>query len=570
MNDGQSAEHGADGFDEEPDPWEWVTDCDVEEFISTMQAIREGDPPETINGDKPQPANAIRALHAFATRREIADLIKSAGTNGFKYRDAVNVLATAALCRSVEETAKLTIGQWEAERAEGSGDTPKTEDIIRDIARQRTVLDVAVFVRECRAHRELVDRTLRAFAHSSSGRRNLDKALLYIALRDQDCLPEAADLLHLTLAAINENGAQQTPDTGPAKELDDLVGALYELSPSERILEEWLDRELRSPRRASETVQLVARLLAGSPAGAATLAEHVGCRWEPDVLVELCGQLSERPSERSAEQCAAVRRHAASHRDVWRLAAIVKAWQGSPILARTTRELLADVVTMGTARSEGPRSLEDIDDLAHVLRNRRAAPECNRLLRLVAAEHIDGRSGTDLAVLLHRVERRPRRDRPRVAQKIAERVTARTLEAQDNAVDLFVDYIKALHDMGDADAAFVARRELADPSRPDVKHRVWATAVADIAGCLWHAGLTGDSTDLLERYLENEQRVAPEDVAVVVERLHRSVADETLWRSLLAATVGRWSDANRRNRAISELRRRGCGAEAEEISRSLR
>lgn len=566
MNEGQPVEHAADGYDELPDPWEWVKECSVTEFIAMMQAIREGEQPVTSTSEKPQPANAIRALHAFATRRPIADLIASAAPDGFKYRDAVNVLATAALCRSVEETAELTIGEWKAERARGSGDTPKTEDIVRDIARQRTVLDVAVFVRECREHRELVDKALSAFAHSSSGRRNLDKALLYIALRDQDCLREATELLHLTLAAINENGAQQTADSGPAKELDDLVGALHELSPSERILEEWLEQELHSPRRVPETIQLVARLLAGSPAGAATLAEHVGRRWEPYVLVELCGQLS----ERSSDQCAAVRRHAASHRDVWRLAAVVKYWQESRILAKTTRELLADIVTMGTARSEGPRSLEDIDDLDHVLRNHRADSECNRLLRLVAAEHIDSRSGTDLAVLLHRVERRPRRDRPRVAQEIAERVTARALEAKDDAIGLFVDYIKALYDRGDAEAGILARRELADPSRSDVEHEVWATAVADIADRMWSAGLTGDSTDLLERYLENEQRVAPEDVAVVVERLRGSVADETVWRPLLAATVGRWSDANRRTKTIDELSRRGCDAEAEEISRSLR
>ncbi|GAA2921772.1 hypothetical protein GCM10020221_17450 [Streptomyces thioluteus] len=553
------ARHAADGTGDRPDSgYTWVTACGIGEFVRRMQAIREGERPATDTSEPPRPATAMRALHAFAVERPTADLIEAAQNGHFGYRDAVSVLATAALCRSVKEAADLTSRQWEAESGPSSGDTPKTDDIIRDIARQRTVPDVAAFVRECRTLGKdpLVSKTLCAFTHRSSGRRNLDKALLYLALRDEDCAGEAAELLRRTLAAIDEDATERTAGTGPAEQLDDLVGALHEISPSERILEEWIDGQLRDLGGVSDTIRLVVRLIAGRPPGPDTLAAHVGGAWGRYEIIPLCAQLS----TRAPEKCVLVREHLASRRDVRELAEIVADWRASENLAKTTRELLKDIVARGTARTDGPRPLGDLDDLDRSLRHVRADPECGRMLRLVAAEHVDGRSGADLAALLHRIERRG--DRWRAAQTIAERLTARALGADSEVGGVLVAYIGALREARDAHTIDTTLKEVADFSHSGQDHRAWVALIADVADRLHRAGLTADGTNLLERCLENEQRVTPEDVGLVVRRLRGAMAESAHWRALLSATVGRWTDAHQRDGAVRELRAAGFHAEA--------
>jgi hypothetical protein len=534
----------------------WVTTGRVDDFVKRMKAMREGETPATA-----LPATAIRALHAFAVKRPIAELIESSVF--FDYRDAVNVLATAALCRNVKQAAELARGQWDAERASGREGTPLTDGIIHDVACQRTALDVAVFIRECRraGESELVDKTLRVFARLSSGRTNLDKALLYIALCDEKCEQEAAELLRRTLAAIDEHGSAQASDTDPV-ELHDLVGALHQLSPSERILEKWIDGELSFPERVPRTRQLVGRLIVSRPDGPDTLIEHVGRRWQWRDLVEVCGQLS----RHYPKKCAAVRQHAASRTEVKELAEIIIAWQQSEPLVKTTKDLLADIVATGTERA-GPRSLADLDGLHIVLRNFKAHPQCDRLLRIAAALHIDGRTADDLVTLLSKVEQR--RDRQRVAQTIGERLAARVLETGADT-DLFVEYVGKLRSAGYSEAVYSARRELADPSGSDQSLEQSAALIAEVADRLYRKDLADDGWDLLERYMENEQRVTPQDVAVVVARLCDIKMDEKDRYFLLRATVGRWSDVRRRDEAVAELQRAGFRAEAAAVIRSLR
>ncbi|GHF71653.1 hypothetical protein GCM10010218_61090 [Streptomyces mashuensis] len=554
MSHGDRPDHG----------YSWVTACEIGEFVRRVQALREGEQPgiDTDPGEPPRPATAIRALHAFAVMRPTADLIEAARKD-FSYRDAVSVLATAALCRSVPEAAELTIRQWRAESKHGDR-TPKTDDIIRDIARQRTVPDVAAFVRECRKADKapLVAKTLGAFTEPRSGRRSLDKALLYIALRDEGCAEEAVELLGRTLKGLGDLDATNAVDDADA--LDDLVGALHELSPSERILEEWIDKELRFPQRVPYTIGRVVRLTVGRPPGRDALVEHIGRHWRRHDLVELCSQLC----RTAPDKCAQVRLHAASRHDVQELADVIIAWRGAESLARTTRDLLRDIVAMRAAPQGGPRSLSDLADLDHVLRNIRADPECNRMLRLVAAEHVDGRSGADLATLLHRIERRG--DRWRAAQNIAAQLTARALRQDDAASRTLVDYIKALREAQDTRTIATTLKELADSSRSGHSshsghaHAVWVTLVADIAERLCRLELTDDAMNLLERCLESEHRIAPEDAPKVVGRLRGGGAKPPEWvASLLSATVGRWFDAHLRDSALQRLSEAGFVTEAE-------
>jgi hypothetical protein len=401
------------------------------------------------------------------------------------------------------------------------------------------------------------------FTTPSSGRTNLDKALLYIALRDEQCPQEAAELLRQALFGITDNGSMQASDSVP-REFQDLAGALHQLSPSERILEEWIDAQLRVEDHVHDTRRIVTQLIATGTDRLDTLVEHVGRRRTRHDIVEICGQLTKPPL---TEKCAEIRRHAASRDNMEDLAEIVRVWHESEALTRTTRDLLADIVAAGDA---GPRSPRDLDRLDTVLGNVNASPECRRLLRIAAAVHTDGRSGADLVALLGRIE--GTRDRNRAAQTIAQRLAVRVLE-QGAGAELFVEYVQGLRGTGRSEAVYLACKELADPSDSVRPPEGAGAVIAEIAARLYDAEdpvLDRDGWDLLERCLENEQRVTPEDVAVIVTRLCGSKMQEDDRRFLLRATVGRWSDAHRREAAVGELRGGGFDAEATEVIRSLR
>ncbi|MGI5457711.1 hypothetical protein ACQEWB_31970 [Streptomyces sp. CA-249302] len=544
--------------------YEWVTTCTVDAFVSRMRAMREGERPGTEGGERPRPATAVRALHAFAVKRPIGQLIESASC--FDYRDAINMLATAALCRNIRQAADLAIRQWQAERTGGEGRPRLTDGVIHDIACQRTVLDVAVFIRVCRRAGEpaLVDRTISAFTEPGSGRTNLDKALLYIALRDEKCPEEAAEFLRQALVAITGNGTLAS-DTVP-REFHDLAGALHHLSPSERILEEWVDTQLQLDDHVHDTRQIIARLIATRTDSPDTLVEHVGRRRTRHDIAEICGQLTRPPH---AGKCAEIRRHAASREQMEDLAEIVRIWYESDALKGTIKELLADIVARGTDRDAGPRSPRELDRLDTALSNVNAPPECRRLLRIAAAVHTDGRSGTDLVTLLGKVDRP--RDRNRAAHTIAQRLAGRVLE-QGAEPGLFVAYVDGLRAAGRAEAVYLACKELADPSDPVRVPEGAGVVVAEIAARLYELGEERgrDGWDLLERFLENEQRVTPREVAAIVLRLCDSPMKVEDRHFLLRATVGRWSDARRREEAVGELGDVGFDAEAREVIRSLR
>ncbi|MDH6137593.1 hypothetical protein P3T37_007026 [Kitasatospora sp. MAA4] len=574
MSDGQTSEGSGNGHERPSVPgYAWVTTCSIESFVRRMQAIRLG----TANDDGAQPATALRLLHAFAVSRSIDDLLTAASASTpasrsgsppkdrLNYWDSVNMLATAALCRSAEHAAELACKQWDAEgRGATWRGTPLTDGIVHDVACQRTAPDVAVFVRECGRAEGLVDKTLRVFTRPSSGRTNLDKVLLYILLRDQGCDAEATKLLFQTLSAIDRHGSTQAADTDPA-EFHDLVGALYQLSPAEQILENWVDAQLGDPEQVITTRRIVARLIASETGSPDTLVEHVGARLSRHDIVEICGQLATtRP-----EKCDEIRRHAAALRSNDELAEIVIAWHRSQALTRTTKDLLADIVAIETGGATGPRPRSKVDDLDKILANFNAEAECRRLLWIVAAEHVDGRSGIELAELLGRVERTS--DRYRVARTTARKLTAHVL--RDGAdPGLFVDYVTRLRVDGRSDAVFLSLKELADPSDPLTWPEGSAQVIAEIAVRLYARDAARDGWDLLERCLENEQRISHQDVAAVVTRLREP--DSTLPDGrrlfLLRATVGRWADTHAREDAVELLRENGYDEEAAEVIRSLR
>ncbi|MER6154549.1 hypothetical protein ABT147_03290 [Streptomyces sp. NPDC001868] len=549
----------------------WVTRIQVWQFVGILRRMRE----------EHREAMAMRALHAFALRRPVGELVHLA--HHFDPRDAVMLMATAALSRPVGEAAELAVMQQEAESR--SERAPITASLVHDVACQRTAFDVAVFVRVLEQRRSaLAKRTVQVFAGPGSGRTNLDKALLHTALRDEGCHREADRLLGLTLRAIADSppGAAGAGEEG--EEIADLAGAFQHLSPAGRVLERWVEERLNASdaTEVERTRRLVAKLIARRGTGHDALAEHIGRTTQPRHLVKLCAMLAK--DEASPAKCALVRRYAAANANVQELAVLVASWHKEPALTRTTRSLLNDIVagtsapsaetpsasTPSTAAStpppsaaaSSPRPLNELTQLGEWLSLDGAAPECSRLLCQVAAVRVEGRSGADLVTLLGRVERS--RDRTRAAHEVGRRI-AMAVMGRDEDRNWFVECVRALHDAKYAVAVRSACRELSDPSQ---ELTVDAELVADVAGRLHHAGLHKVSWTLLERFLENEQLVTPADVVEVVGQvLALPLPDAEL---LLRATVGRWSDVGHRDDAVAALRAAGRCEAAEWVIKSLR
>lgn len=546
-------EDGAEELDD------WVLIDPVPDVATRMMAMRRGAP---AAGLAPRPAAAMRILHKFARRRDIADLLES--TRHFVHLDSLAILATAALSRPVEEAAQLALGQWVRESEEGAGHTQLTDGIVHDVASQRTAPDVAAFIKKCREKPEakLADQTLRIFAGGGSGRTNLDKARLYILLRDDGCAAEAADLLKLTLFGVGQRVLGALPD-GP-DELHDLVGGLHHLSPSQPVLEDWIREAMTDPLDRDATVNLVANLLAGAPSGAETLAAYVGGAWDHHDLTQVCALLS----ERAPEACEAVRGRLADRPDFSFLAEIIITWHKNPVLTKSTKGLVAAVVARSGNRA-GPRTKVDIDRIAANLKAYGAPAECATMLRIAAAVHIEGRSGEEVAQLLHCVENR--RERRLAARIIGERIADSILRSRAEADEiLFVDYLKALRARADSDSEYWALRELPDSAEAHQAREGAAAVIGAIAKRLYAERLDDAGFNLLERCLENEQWVRPQDVGAVVASLRESRMPVASRLDLLSATVGRWAELRHRSAAVAELRGRGFAEEAEAVIHALR
>jgi hypothetical protein len=207
------------------------------------------------------------------------------------------------------------------------------------------------------------------------------------------------------------------------------------------------------------------------------------------------------------------------------------------------------------------------------LRNIDADPECWRLLYIAAAEHIDGRTGDDLVRLQTKIERS--RDMYRVARTVARRLTAGLLSGSLDP-GVFVDYVTAQQVQGNRGriAADLACKELSDPSDPELAGVPMGGVVAETAARLYGSGSgrgwgQEKAWDLLERCLENEQRIAPADVVAISEQLRASRMDGQRRRLLYRGTVGRWADAVRRQETVRLLQRRGLEEEAEQVVESV-
>lgn len=542
---------------------DWVVISDIPTVVNRIQVIREGIPGDDLD---PQPVAAMQILQTFALKRPIKDLLRlqpeTEDARGFASLDARAVLALAALTRPVKEAATLAIEQWNMESAQDATQSLLTDSIVHDVTAQRTVQEVAVFIGECRRRgpADLVSKILNAFVAATSGRTNLDKALLYICLREERCTEDASELLRLSFRAV-----VQAPARTSAGSVDrvGVVGALRHLSPSEPIVEEWIEEQMAVARRETATIALVADLLVGELDGGGRLAEHAGRTWKPRRLIDLCENLA----RRSPACFTLIRGYASSRTDKDSLVEIIPLWHRSEVLTGSLKDLLADIVAAGTDSSRGPRSIGFLEELYQKLENDRAPDRCRKEFRVAMAAHVDGRTGAQVASLLGKVGRGELR---RAAQMVNERLTARLL-TREIGCEVFVDYLSEIQTLAEASTlTFWALRELSDPTASDHALQGAASVVGDIAALLYAKDLADLAFDLLERCLENEQWLDEEDAAGIVGRVRLgAMPNDDRWDALLSATVGRWAETRRRDGVVAALRRQSFDSDAEAVIRSV-
>jgi hypothetical protein len=537
----------------------------IAEFAERIKAIRIGDPRHL-----PDPAVAMATLRIFAQERDVDELLRlwPAGeeAGGFAPLDAVAILTLAAVDRTPAQAAELTVG---LRRAEQGGPGP-TESIIHDLTAQRTVPDLAEFIAECerRGQADLVEEALTAFVRSAS-RASLDKALLYFELLRFQCDDEARTLLFQTLSdeGASPPAAHQRPLAGVAGQVG-IVGALRHLSPSQPIVEKWIDERMAASVNWKKTAELVANLLGNEPNGDRLLAEHVATapQWDPPPLIRLCEVLAG-PAHRASPGLSLVRGYAAT-RDWSSLAGIIGLWYQSPELSGSFPELISEIVTDG-ARGPRLRPISFFDNLAAALDQPGTPPKCRSELLVAAAAYVAGRPGKDVAELLGRVDRA---DRRRAAQRVNARF-ARGLAAGEVETGRYVDYLKGLGSLPDSQTLiFWAVRELTDPTTASRRAltgpagpaaappaKLTGRQIGNIAARIYDEDddLKDTGFDLLERYLENEQAVTAADATDIVRQVHVSarMREDPRWDGLLGATIGRWADTDHRDEVRDEFRR---------------
>jgi hypothetical protein len=540
----------------------------IAEFAERIKAIRIGDPRHL-----PDPANTMATLRIFAQERDVDELLRlwpaSEEAGGFAPLDAVAILTLAAVDRTPAQAAELTVALRRAEQG-GSG---LTESIIHDLTAQRTVPDLAEFIAECKrcGQADLVQETLTAFVRSTS-RVSLDKALLYFELLRFQCVDEATTLLARTLsgegarpradegspASAADRAGQQRPLAGVIGQVG-IVGALRHLSPSQAIVEEWIDKRMTASVNWRETADLVANLLGNEPNGDLLLAKHVATRWDPPALIRLCEVLAG-SAHRASPGLRLIRRYAAT-RDWSSLAGLIAPWYLSPELSGSFPELLAEIVT-GGADGPGPRPIHFFDNLAAALDQPGVPSKCRSELLVAAATYVTGRPGAEVAELLRRVGRSGRR---RAAQGINGRL-AQGLVNGEIETGQFIEYLRGLKTLPDYPTlVFWAVRELTDPADPDTANRPQLTGsqIGGIAVRIYADGPGDTGFDLLERYLENEQAVTAADAADLVAQVRTCAGmQDARWDALLGATVGRWADTDRLDEVRDEFLNRNYQREA--------
>ncbi|MDI5973767.1 hypothetical protein POF50_031260 [Streptomyces sp. SL13] len=547
-------------------PWSreslaWVSTVDVSFFNDTLKGMREG-----TAGAAPMPAMSMFAMREFAISRPVGELVAFAAC--FKNSDdTFQAIATAALRRTPQEAAELVIEQLKTDRGtaggeardDGDGTATLVRNVVHDVAGQRPALDIAEFLQACKNSgrhgsadteaQQVVDWTIQRFTSPDSGRTQLDRARLYVALLFLGCPAEADAVMRETLRHFDLKANGGLPDDADAVEF---AQALRTISPSESLLADWVAHQLNRHEDFEFLRRIIAGVLHSDQAGEGRkgeIVEYVSERLESDDIIAICRLLTSNGSD----ACSELRRCAASIEDPHKLAGLVKRWYDAPLLKGSTQLFLADIAARGNKPDRGPRSLTELVLVDSHLDRTSVTDECRQQLWEVAAVHVKGRSGDEMVQLLRRIThpRRRRSAEQKIAAILADEMLRRSVEPEQ-----FAQYIQALRDTHDIDprtAVFLACKQLADPDDAQWHRGESAGVIARTAARLNEAGLVGDAADLLERCMEDEQRMTPEDMRVIVRCLTEHGFPGTELENLLTNTLGRWSDAGHRGAAVTAL-----------------
>lgn len=497
-----------------------------------VQAARTGTPAN--------PARALKLLRLIATRRPTGVLFADAAR--FTAQDRTYILVVAALERDVEQAAAILLldGIEQNER----------EEVASTFARQRLTSDVAQLVSRIRREPQpteqardqagaivrsiLAEFTLGTENPGQGGRPPLDVALLYVQLIGEGCADDADRLLKQVF--------EKKWQSGFAVEMAAQFGHFM---PSEDVVAGWA---LRSP--SDSTPKVMADLLLKDPASSRRpdRMTQVGDQWRPNAVLHLCQRLKEGGQAAAAAE---LRRNTLSRPDLTQVAKAIAAWWGT---TGDRDALLREAVH----DRRGPRTVDDVDELAKSL-NMRLSPSdldvCDRLRKLAP---VDRCSGEDLVRLLYEVSESQRRD---AGAKFAGRMA---LAAKEGRVSIkaLVAYLTGLRRAawkGSQTAAKSMVDELIDDAG---EARVVAPVGAHLLG---DKTTRKDGETVLRGYLNKETAISAEDVVstFVCLREMRMEGDAYV-QGLAQATVGRWRPA-RRNEAAAALRDAGLTDLAQQV-----
>ncbi|MEU0314219.1 hypothetical protein [Nocardioides sp. NPDC006273] len=506
-----------------------------------------------------RPAIAVQALHAYG---RIADGDPAAAATSLdSAADRVILIAAAALHRPPEDAARLAI--------ETEHDASIAYAVIHDVLRQRTVPDIARFLRALHllGATALVNDTVKQFAALSSGRSNLDKALLYVALDATPRLREISlDLLWRTLGAIGDLG--RTP--GPGQQ-HDLVAAFWALCPGGRVLEDWFKLRLDGRENSEEAREQVVLLLRGSRGpGRDRLVAALAADATPTNLKRICETLMDEGSEVEA---ALLVRALARSGHIERLGDFLDRWSWAQPSAETTRNLLHWVLTPeGTDREPmGSAVVEGIVTYLADAHGRSLGED----LRRQAATLVRLRPPGEIVGLLDRVPSRVgRRGRSAVAAdvgwRLAEDLLGYPTPTEERYVAWYAECLAALEAAGFTDAVRTSWHHLADeaisrrgagPTLAETAHRLRLAAPSASDERLGELARTADR--LLIRYLDQAQSVTPTDIVGITTRLRLHRYPTASRAGVLRRSVGRWQDRARVDAVVETLVAAGQEEEAE-------
>lgn len=402
---------------------------------------------------------------------------------------------------------------------------------------------------------------------------NDEKAELLIELRDREDAAASSrwslNFLRLCLKSVHADDTTML-NGKLSRESQDFLDVFYYHRPSETILEDLLDAQLRIGMNG-EISQVVQTIVAYQDEGQLwldSLLEHIGKNLSPEDLVTLYSSL-DKHALRDEVVTERIRQFIPLRGITADLSKVILEWHRSETLRGSIEKLLRDIVV--AKMMEDPPTDDDLDDLYRLLsktssqgRSREGA-ECARKLRYVAAKNIDRMpSGAGIGKRLLKTEGH---DRIRAARDVAKDLTGRLHAGDAQDQDRLEQYLIFLCELNKKEEIYLARQrigELPPGSQVNIK------AALEVGLKLYKEEYKHYGIDVLERIFDNAQDLDTDKVVAVIEEWvneYRNVVPDEERKELLHRTVGQWFSISRRGAVARKLGQEGFKSEESAINR---